>query len=219
MSMDVKSLQSCPTLCNPMVHSPPDSSVYGILQARLLEWIAMPSSPGSSWSKDWIYIWGRFLTTSAIWEAPKTTKLGVRHPGLWSRSSNNIFVTFLPSLGLCFSIVLSHRIYLNLYLFISLRKAQTHNIYAFASGSLYCNMSKLDTTPTWSSTTDLCPNERNHQLPYCPKQKNGCHPWLLSFSDSLQLFNPCRFKCCRLIMSVSLLSIAPLWQRRPDHPS
>ena len=37
----------CPTLCNPMDCSPPDSSVYGILQA-ILEWVAMPSCRGSS---------------------------------------------------------------------------------------------------------------------------------------------------------------------------
>ena len=35
---------SCPTLCNPMDCSPPGSSFHGILQARILEWIAMPSS-------------------------------------------------------------------------------------------------------------------------------------------------------------------------------
>ena len=38
------SLQSCPTLCDPMDGSPPGSSVYRILQARILEWVAMPSS-------------------------------------------------------------------------------------------------------------------------------------------------------------------------------
>ena len=43
-----KSLQSCPTLCDPMDCSPPGSSVLGILQARILEWAAMPSSRGSS---------------------------------------------------------------------------------------------------------------------------------------------------------------------------
>ena len=43
-----KSLQSCPILHDPMNHSPPGSSVHGILQARILEWIAMPSSRGSS---------------------------------------------------------------------------------------------------------------------------------------------------------------------------
>ena len=36
--------QSCLTLCDPMDCSPPGSSVYGILQARILEWVAMPSS-------------------------------------------------------------------------------------------------------------------------------------------------------------------------------
>ena len=43
-----KSLQSCPTLCNPMDCSPPGSSAHGILQARILEWVSMPSSRGSS---------------------------------------------------------------------------------------------------------------------------------------------------------------------------
>ena len=52
--MCVKSLQSCPTLCDPMDRSPPGSSVHGILQVRILEWVAMPSSKGSSWLTDWI---------------------------------------------------------------------------------------------------------------------------------------------------------------------
>ena len=40
--------QSYPTLCDPMDHSPPGSSVRGILQARILEWIALSSSRGPS---------------------------------------------------------------------------------------------------------------------------------------------------------------------------
>ena len=40
--------QSCPTLFNPMDCSPPGSSLHGIFQARLLEWVAIPSSRGSS---------------------------------------------------------------------------------------------------------------------------------------------------------------------------
>ena len=40
--------QSCPTLCNPMDCSPPGSSVHGILQARILEWVAISSSRRSS---------------------------------------------------------------------------------------------------------------------------------------------------------------------------
>ena len=42
-----KLLQSSLALGNPMAHSPPGSPVHVILQARLLEWIAMPSSRGS----------------------------------------------------------------------------------------------------------------------------------------------------------------------------
>ena len=40
--------QSCPTLCDSVDCSPPGSSVHGILQARILEWVAMPSCRGSS---------------------------------------------------------------------------------------------------------------------------------------------------------------------------
>ena len=47
-----KVLQSCLTLCNPMDYSPPDSSVHGILQARILEWVAIPFSRGSSECRD-----------------------------------------------------------------------------------------------------------------------------------------------------------------------
>ena len=39
-----KSLQSCPTLCNPIDGSPPASPVAGILQARILEWVAISFS-------------------------------------------------------------------------------------------------------------------------------------------------------------------------------
>ena len=48
--------QSCPTLWDPMDCGPPGSSVRGILQARVLVWVALPSSRGSSWPRDWISI-------------------------------------------------------------------------------------------------------------------------------------------------------------------
>ena len=44
--------QLCPILCDPMDYSPPGSSVNGILQARILEWVAIPFSRGSSQSRD-----------------------------------------------------------------------------------------------------------------------------------------------------------------------
>ena len=48
MYAHAKSLQSCPTLCDPVDYSPPDFSVHGILQARILDWVAISFSRGSS---------------------------------------------------------------------------------------------------------------------------------------------------------------------------
>ena len=47
-----KSLQSCPTLCDPIDGSLPGSPVPGILQARIVEWVAIPFSRGSSQPRD-----------------------------------------------------------------------------------------------------------------------------------------------------------------------
>ena len=44
-----KSLQSCPTLCDPIDSSPPGSPVPGILQARTLEWVAISFSNACKW--------------------------------------------------------------------------------------------------------------------------------------------------------------------------
>ena len=64
--------QSCPTLCNPMDYSPPSSSVRGIFQARMLEWVAIFSSQGSSKPKDWTGVFcvsRRSLYHWFAWEA------------------------------------------------------------------------------------------------------------------------------------------------------
>ena len=62
------------SFCDRMDCSPPGSSVHRILQARILEWVAMPSSTGSSWPQiEPIFLMSpslasRFFTTSAMWE-------------------------------------------------------------------------------------------------------------------------------------------------------
>ena len=56
MCMRVKSLQLCLTLCNRMDWSPPDSSVHGILLARILEYVAISSSRGSSQPRDQSFV-------------------------------------------------------------------------------------------------------------------------------------------------------------------
>ena len=71
-----KLLQLCLPLCYPMDCSLPSSSVHGILQARMLEWVAMPSSRGSSWPRAWTQlslIAGRFFTA----EPPGKSIVGI----------------------------------------------------------------------------------------------------------------------------------------------
>ena len=70
-----QSLQSCLTLWDPMDYSPPGSSVHGILLAKILEWVALPSSRGSSWPRDrtqvpWVScIADRFFTAEPLGKA------------------------------------------------------------------------------------------------------------------------------------------------------
>ena len=64
--------QSCPTLCDPMDYSSPGSPVHGILQARILQWVAISSSTGSSRlrSQTWVScLAGSFFTNWATREA------------------------------------------------------------------------------------------------------------------------------------------------------
>ena len=68
----VRVTPSCLTLCDPMDSSPPGSSAHGILQARILEWVAIPFFRGSSWPRDQTCISciaGRFFTIWATREA------------------------------------------------------------------------------------------------------------------------------------------------------
>ena len=76
MRKQVLITQLCPILCDSMDCIPPGSSVHGILQARILEWVAIPFR-GSSWLKVQTRIFriaGRFFTVLVIREAPTTEK-------------------------------------------------------------------------------------------------------------------------------------------------
>ena len=67
MKVKVLVAQPCPTLCDFLDCSPPGSSVHGIFQARILEWVAIFFSMGSSWPRDgiWVsHIAGRFFLLS-----------------------------------------------------------------------------------------------------------------------------------------------------------
>ena len=63
--------QLCLTLCDPMDCSPPGSSVHEIFQARILEWVAISSSRGSSWPRNETHVSciGRHIYHWTIWKA------------------------------------------------------------------------------------------------------------------------------------------------------
>ena len=70
--LSVRVLKSCPTLCDPMDCNLLGFSVHGILQARILKWVAMPFSRESFQPRDWTHIscgscsGGRFFTTEPL---------------------------------------------------------------------------------------------------------------------------------------------------------
>ena len=69
-SAAANSLQSCPTQCDPRDCKPPVSSVHGIIQARILEWVAVPSSGGSSWHRDQTFFCLPFWEAQSLPLAP-----------------------------------------------------------------------------------------------------------------------------------------------------
>ena len=78
--------QSCLTLCEPMDCSLPASSIQGILQAKILEWVAFFCSRGSSWPRDWTWVsWiaGRFYPIWATRKQWAFVVTRVEELGLW----------------------------------------------------------------------------------------------------------------------------------------
>ena len=72
MKAKVLVTQLCLTVCNPMDSSLEDYSVHGFLQARIVEWVAIPFSRGSSWTRNQTWVSctaGRFFTIWATREA------------------------------------------------------------------------------------------------------------------------------------------------------
>ena len=92
-----KSLQSCPTLCDPIDGSPPGSPVPGILQARVLEWGAIPFSNAWKWKvkvKSLSRVWLLVTPWTAAHQAPPP--MGLSRQECWSgchRFSSTITAT------------------------------------------------------------------------------------------------------------------------------
>ena len=87
--MCAKSLQLCPILCDLTDCSPPGSSVHGILQARILEWVAMPFSKGSFQLRNQTHIsyvpciGGSFFTTTKLMPWEHAWQMGVGENCPW----------------------------------------------------------------------------------------------------------------------------------------
>ena len=84
--------QSYLTLCDPMDCSPAGSSVCEVSQGRILEWVAIPSSRGSSWPRDWTQVFcitGRFFTVWDIGETQGLTEMGQKK---WPKQTH--FISF-----------------------------------------------------------------------------------------------------------------------------
>ena len=83
--LPAKSLQSCPTLCDPIDGSPPGSPVPGILQARTLEWVAISFSNAGKWKvkvKSLSRVWLLATPWAAAYQAPPS--MGFSRQEYWS---------------------------------------------------------------------------------------------------------------------------------------
>ena len=140
----LKSLQSCPTLCDPTDSSPPGSAIPGILQVRTLEWVAMCFSNAWKWKvkvKLLSRIWLLATPWTAAYQAPPS--MGFSRQEYWSGvplPSLSLFlvkyfwriwlhIIILPSM--CFNLffIISLIFYLNWLNRISLELASNSQVY------------------------------------------------------------------------------------------
>ena len=98
--------QLCLTLCDSMDCSSLGSSVHGILQARILEWVTMPSSRGSSWPRDQTqisHIAGEFFTIWVTGEAMAMKAVAMTAPPSWPNHLAKVPSPKIDPLGLGFN--------------------------------------------------------------------------------------------------------------------
>ena len=78
-----EAVQSCPTLWHPMDYSLPRSSIHGIFQARVLEWVAISFSRESSWPRDWTRVSRVVGKCFTIWATGEVKKAGKGDDRRW----------------------------------------------------------------------------------------------------------------------------------------
>ena len=186
---NAKSLQSCPTLCDPIDGSPPGSTIPGILQARILEWVAISFS--NAWKrkvkvKSLSHV--RLLATpwTAAYQAPlsmdfpgKSTGVGC-HCLLRARCdlTNNTF--FFAGIMVTLKI-LERKCSLSLFKYESeIIKFDLASYNININIVLFTSLSQVPwTAPQFSRSVvsdSLRPHELQHARPTCPSTTPGVHP-------------------------------------------
>ena len=162
-----KSLQSCPTLCNPVDGSPPGSPVPGILQARILEWVAISFSSAGKW-KGKVKSLSRVQLLATPWTAAYQAppSLGFSRQEYWSGLP-------LPSpvvgnLGMIIIIKVNSKLHTIMYFFLS------HLSFV---NFCFSTVSQSVSSVTHSCLT-LC-DPMNHSMPGLP-----VHHQLLEFTQT-----------------------------------
>ena len=103
--------QSCLTLCDPVDCSPPGSSVHGILQARILEWVAVSFSRGSSWPRGWTQVScsaGRHVNLWATRGDVYLLLIAYQVPDISLWLSENYFIWYIIVWGIIKEVLVSY---------------------------------------------------------------------------------------------------------------
>ena len=154
MHAAAKSLQSCPTLCDPIDGSPPGSPVPGILQAVTLEWVAISFSNEWKWKvkvKSLSRVWPSATPWTAAFQAPPS--MGFSRQECWSgvplpsllamHSLHQIYKSFFL-IYLCLGDDLSVDLYFKLFLLLQnifgCLRIGDHKCIGLCVGSLFCSI-------------------------------------------------------------------------------
>ena len=143
-----KSLQSCPTLCDPIVGSPPGSTVPGILQARTLEWVAISCSNAWKWKvkvKSLSHVWLFATPWTAAYQA--LPSMGFSRQEYWSgvpSPSPENMPMFTLSLFLLKKKIVSTPFFVERYLEYKQRVSNQTAVFVMAERSIISFLGGLD---------------------------------------------------------------------------
>ena len=170
-----KSLQSCPTLCDPIDGSPPGSPVPGILQTRVLEWVAISFSNALKWKvkvKSLSRVWLLATPWTAAYQAPPS--MGFSRQEYWSGVPSPSPIAFSSTANYNFEVfpLFNHTgffLFGELWLMIKKNSIMLSKI---PSSNFPRATSKP--CPTIQNTQELCFKAAPHDSPVSPL----CSPWL-----------------------------------------